>query len=151
MKKTFQTHVFDTFCEQLEELHPDLSEAKRRAISTHLTSTCIALLVENGQRLRDLVGETVLEYEQHRNKFQQHIDFIKDNTKTLTDHMKEEGFVTVEFDNVKKVKFLKPRTTVIGKMCNFLNQLNIKVLDFYKEVYKVDMNDNEQAKKATLF
>jgi hypothetical protein len=151
MKKTFQSHVFDTFCEQLEELHPDLSEAKRRAISTHLTSTCIALLVENGQRLRELVGSTVIEYEQHRNIFQQHITFIKDNTKLLTDHMIKEGFVTLDYDSVKKVKYLKPRTTVVGNMCNFLNQLNIKVLDFYKRVYKVDMNDQEQAKQTTLF
>jgi hypothetical protein len=151
MKKTFQSHVFDTFCEQLEELHPDLSEAKRRAISTHLTSTCIALLVENGQRLRELVGSTVIEYEQHRNIFQEHITFIKENTKLLLDHMKAEGFVTLDYDSVKKVKYLKPRTIVIGNMCTFLNKLNIKVLDFYKRVYKVDMNDQEQAKQATLF
>ena len=151
MKKTFQSHVFDTFCEQLEELHPDLTEAKRRAISTHLTSTCVALLVENGQRLRELVGSTVIEYEQHRNIFQEHITFIKENSKLLTDHMIKEGFVTLDYDSVTKVKYLKPRTIVIGNMCTFLNKLNIKVLDFYKRVYKVDMNDNEQAKQATLF
>jgi hypothetical protein len=149
MQNTFRNEIFETFCERMADLYPDLTEAQRRSIANTLSSTALALMVENGKKLREMIAEAVLHRETFVNQFQTHIDLIDKRAKEVIAKFKEEGMVSVEYDSVKKRKMLKARTTVLQNTCLFINQLNESVLSYYKLVYNLDpINDTKQ---ITLF
>jgi len=149
MQNTFRNEIFETFCERLADLYPDLTEAERRSIANTLSSTALALMVENGKKLREMIAEAVLHRETFVNQFQTHIDLIDKRAKEVIANFKEEGMISIEYDSVKKRKVLKARTTVLQNTCLFINQLNESVLSYYKLVYNLDpINDTKQ---ITLF
>ena len=149
MQNTFRNEIFETFCERLADLYPELTEAQRRSIANTLSSTALALMVENGKKLREMIAEAVLHRETFVNQFQTHIDLIDKRAKEVIANFREEGMVSIEFDSVKKRKYLKARTTVLQNACIFINQLNESVLSYYKLVYNLDpINDTKQ---ITLF
>jgi hypothetical protein len=96
-----------------------------------------------------MIDEPVLHRETFVNHFQTHIDLIDKRAKEVIANFREEGMVSIEFDSVKKRKYLKARTTVLQNTCLFINQLNESVLSYYKLVYNLDpINDTKQ---ITLF
>jgi hypothetical protein len=149
MQNTFRNEIFETFCERLADLYPDLTEAKRRSIANTLSSTALALMVENGKKLREMIAEAVLHRETFVNQFQTHIDLIDKRAKEVIANFKSNGMVSVEYDSVKRRKYLKARTTVLQDTCTFINQLNESVLTYYKLVY--DLEPNNDTKQITLF
>jgi hypothetical protein len=149
MQNTFRNEIFETFCERLADLYPDLTEAERRSIANTLSSTALALMVENGKKLREMIAEAVLHRETFVNQFQTHIDLIDKRAKEVIANFKSNGMVSVEYDSVKRTKYLKARTTVLQDTCTFINQLNESVLTYYKLVY--DLEPNNDTKQITLF
>jgi hypothetical protein len=149
MQNTFRNEIFETFCERLADLYPDLTEAERRSIATALSTTALALMVENGKKLREMIAQAVMDRENFVNEFQAHIDLIDKRAKEIIANFKSNGMISVEYDNVKKRKMLKARTSVLQDTCTFINQLNDSVLSYYKKVYDLDpINDTKQ---ITLF
>ncbi len=149
MQNTFRNEIFETFCERLADLYPDLTEAERRSIANTLSSTALALMVENGKKLREMITQAVMDRENFVNEFQAHIDLIDKRAKEIIANFKSNGMISVEYDNVKKRKMLKARTSVLQDTCTFINQLNDSVLSYYKKVYDLDpINDTKQ---ITLF
>lgn len=149
MQNTFRNEIFETFCERLADLYPELTEAKRRSIATSLSTTALALIVENGKKLREMIAEAIMNRETFVNDFQSHIDLIDKRAKEIIANFKSNGMISVEYDSVKRKKYLKARTTVLQDTCLFINQLNDSVLSYYKKVYDLDpINDTKQ---ITLF
>jgi hypothetical protein len=149
MQNTFRNEIFETFCERLADLYPDLTEAERRSIANTLSSTALALMVENGKKLREMIAQAVMDRENFVNEFQTHIDLIDKRAKEIIANFKSNGMISVEYDNAKRKKYLKARTTVLQDTCLFINQLNDSVLSYYKKVYDLDpINDTKQ---ITLF
>jgi hypothetical protein len=106
-------------------------------------------MVENGKKLREMIAEAVLHRETFVNQFQTHIDLIDKRAKEVIANFKSNGMVSVEYDSVKRRKYLKARTTVLQDTCTFINQLNESVLTYYKLVY--DLEPNNDTKQITLF
>lgn len=149
MQNTFRNEIFETFCERLADLYPELTEAQRRSIATSLSTTALALMVENGKKLREMIAEAIMNRETFVNEFQSHIDLIDKRAKEIIANFKSNGMISVEYDSVKRKKYLKARTTVLQDTCLFINQLNDSVLSYYKKVYDLDpINDTKQ---ITLF
>jgi hypothetical protein len=149
MQNTFRNEIFETFCERLADLYPDITEAERRSIANTLSSTALALMVENGKKLREMIAEAIMKRETFVNEFQTHIDLIDKRAKEIIANFKSNGMISVEYDNAKRKKYLKARTTVLHDTCLFINQLNDSVLSYYKKVYDLDpINDTKQ---ITLF
>lgn len=149
MQNNFRNEIFETFCERIADLYPELTEAQRRSIATTLSTTALALMVENGKKLREMIAEAVMNRETFVNEFQTHIDLIDKRVKEVIAKFKAEGMVSVDYDSVKRRKVLKARTSVLQETCTFLNQLNDSVLNYYKKVYNLEpSSDNPQ---ITLF
>jgi hypothetical protein len=149
MQNTFRNEIFETFCTRMADLYPELTEAQQRSIATNLTSTALALMVDNGKKLRELIAEAIMHRETFVNEFQTHIDLIDKRVKDVISKFKAEGMVSVEYDSVKRKKVLKARTSVLQETCTFLNQLNDSVINYYKKVYNLEpSSDNPQ---ITLF
>jgi len=149
MQNTFRNEIFETFCERMADLYPDLTEAERRSIANTLSNTALALMVENGKKLREMIAEAIMKRETFVNEFQSHIDLIDKRSKEIIANFKSNGMISVEYDSVKRRKYLKARTIVLQDTCTFINQLNESVLSYYKKVYDLDpINDTKQ---ITLF
>jgi hypothetical protein len=149
MQNTFRNEIFETFCERMADLYPELTEAERRSIANTLSSTALALMVENGKKLREMIAEAIMNRETFVNEFQTHIDLIDKRAKEIIANFKSNGMISVEYDNAKRKKYLKARTSVLQDTCLFINQLNDSVLSYYKKVYDLDpINDTKQ---ITLF
>lgn len=145
MQNNFRNEIFETFCERIADLYPELTEAQRRSIATTLSTTALALMVENGKKLREMIAEAVMNRETFVNEFQTHIDLIDKRVKEVIAKFKAEGMVSVDYDSVKRRKVLKARTSVLQETCTFLNQLNDSVLNYYKKVYNLEpSSDNPQ-------
>ena len=145
MQNNFRNEIFETFCDRLADLYPELTEAQRRSIATNLSTTALALMVENGKKLREMIAEAVMNRETFVNEFQTHIDLIDKRVKEVIAKFKAEGMVSVDYDSVKRRKVLKARTSVLQETCTFLNQLNDSVLNYYKKVYNLEpSSDNPQ-------
>jgi hypothetical protein len=71
----------------------------------------------------------------------------------MYDSFRKQGFVKPEVDRKTNKPMLKGRTTMVDEMVDFLNKMNKTVMDFYKDVYKIE--DTKEAKDAgvqtTLF
>lgn len=149
MQNTFRNEIFETFCERIADLYPELTEAQRRSIATSLSTTALALMVENGKKLREMIAEAVMHRETFVNEFQTHIDLIDKRVKEVIAKFKEEGMISVDYDSVKRRKVLKARTTVLQETVTFLNQLNDSVINYYKKVYNLDPSGDTP--QITLF
>jgi hypothetical protein len=80
------------------------------------------------------------------------IQILIENNKNLDESIKSQLLVVYyEMDPKSKRLVLKSRTTVVADTVNFLNKLNTFVTDFYKEVYKIDEQNNEDRTQITLF
>ena len=149
MQNNFRNEIFETFCERIADLYPELTEAQRRSIATNLSTTALALMVENGKKLREMIAEAVMHRETFVNEFQTHIDLIDKRVKEVIAKFKAEGMISVDFDSVKRKRVLKARSSVLQETVHFLNQLNDSVLNYYKKVYNIEpSSDNPQ---ITLF
>jgi hypothetical protein len=71
----------------------------------------------------------------------------------MYDSFRSQGFVKPDIDKKTNKPILKGRTTMVDEMVVFLNKMNKTVMDFYKDVYKIE--DSKEAKDAgvqtTLF
>jgi hypothetical protein len=145
MKNTLKGQTLNHFIDILEKNHSDLEEYKRRAIACELNEIAYEMLKESIKFFSDSQNEKSIELEQHRKLFHDHILMIEKNVKTILDSFKKQGFVKVEMDNKTNRNKLKGRTTMVDELVVFLNNLNKIVVDFYKDIYRIE--NKHQAKE----
>jgi hypothetical protein len=66
---------------------------------------------------------------------------LEKSVKILFDSFRKQGFIKPDIDKKTNKPILKGRTTMVDEMVDFLNKLNIIVLDFYKDVYRIESRD----------
>lgn len=145
MKNNLKAETLNKFNQILEEKYPEIEVYKRRAIAHELNEYAFGVLNESVKYFSDSQSEKSLLLEQHRKIFHDHIIMIEKSVKILFDNFKKEGFVKPEIDKKTNKPYLKGRTTMVDDMVLFLNRLNVLVMDFYKDVYKIE--NKEQAKE----
>ena len=78
------------------------------------------------------------------------IDEIQKSTEKLITVYKSGSFVSQQFDERTRTMMLKPRTTMVNEMVEYLNTLNKLVISFYKDVYKIEQTSIDYP-KISLF
>lgn len=68
----------------------------------------------------------------------------------LTDNMKTNTYMKVDFDPMKKKNVMKPRTSIVADMVKYLNSLNDLVIKFYEDVYEVHKMDTKEIQKEKI-
>ena len=153
MKSTTKTKTLELFLKILEENHPEMSEATRRKTAYVLCDASMDVLHENCDGLSKSMLDAVVDLEKYKKTFRDHIEDIQKITKTMYDSFRSQGFVKPDIDTKTNKPILKGRTTMVDEMVVFLNKMNKTVMDFYKDVYKIE--DSKEAKDAgvqtTLF
>lgn len=145
MKNNLKAENLNKFNQILEEKYPEIEEYKRRAIAHELNEHAFEVIHQSTKYFSDSQSEKTLQLEQYRKLFHDHIIMIEKSVKILFDNFRKEGFVKPDIDKKTNKPVLKGRTTMVDDMVVFLNKLNVFVMDFYKDVYKIDTK--EQAKE----
>jgi hypothetical protein len=149
MKNKLKEAIFESFISKLGVLDSEMSEVKKKRIADALTIDCLDLYIQNNSKMTELYQEKLLEYEQNRKTYGDDILFIQENTNKLLDKLKENGFVSYQFDEKTKQKKLVSRTSVVNDMVNFINILNNRVVNYFVKVYKAD--DKDTLTQTSLF
>ena len=153
MKNTTKSKTLELFLKILEENHPEMTEPARRKTAYELCDASMDILNINCDGLSKTMSDAVLTLESYKKTFRDHIEEIQKITKTMYDSFRSQGFVKPDIDKKTNKPILKGRTTMVDEMVVFLNKMNKTVMDFYKDVYKIE--DSKEAKDAgvqtTLF
>lgn len=153
MKNTTKSKTLELFLKILEEKHPEITEAARRKTAYDLCDASMQILNDNTEGLSKTMLDAVVTLESYKKTFRDHIEDIQSTTKNMYTSFRSQGFVKPDIDKKTNKPILKGRTTMVDEMVVFLNKLNKTVMDFYKDVYKIE--DSKEAKAAgvqtTLF
>lgn len=149
MQETFRNELFETFVLRLQDLYPNLTEAECRSISTNLSTTALALMIDNGKKLRELIAQAVLDKEQHALMFKNHIEFIQSQTRVVIKDYIDKGIVEFYINPKTNKQEMRARSTALQATITYFNALNDQVKKFYKEVYKI--TDGDTPHQTNLF
>jgi hypothetical protein len=149
MQETFRNELFETFTLRLQDLYLDLTEAQCRSIATNLSSTALALMIDNGKKLRELIAQAVLDKEQHAHMFKNHIEFIQAHSRIVIKDYLDKGIVEFYINPKTNKQEMRARSTALQTTIAYFNALNDQVKKFYKEVYKI--TDGETPQQTNLF
>ena len=148
MKTTTKTKTLELFLKILEENHPEMAEPARRKTGYALCEASMGILNENCDGLSRSMQDAVVDLEKYKKTFRDHIEEIQKTTKIMYDSFRKQGFIKPEIDKKTNKPMLKGRTTMVDEMVEFLNKMNKTVMDFYKDVYKIE--DSKEAKDAGI-
>lgn len=149
MQETFRNELFETFVLRLQDLYPNLTEAECRSIATNLSTTALALMIDNGKKLRELIAQAVLDKEQHALMFKNHIEFIQSQTRVVIKDYIDKGIVEFYINPKTNKQEMRARSTALQATITYFNALNDQVKKFYKEVYKI--TDGDTPHQTNLF
>lgn len=149
MQETFRNELFETFVLRLQDLYPNLTEAECRSIATNLSTTALALMIDNGKKLRELIAQAVLDKEQHALMFKNHIEFIQAQTRVVIKDYIDKGIVEFYINPKTNKQEMRARSTALQATITYFNALNDQVKKFYKEVYKI--TDGDTPHQTNLF
>ena len=150
MKNYLKEKIFSNFLFIFEKEIPGLTEASKRKLAEAMVESCYQVFLDNNQELVKLNTETIKEYENNRKQFRDLIDEIQKSTEKLITVYKSGSFVSQQFDERTRTMMLKPRTTMVNEMVEYLNTLNKLVISFYKDVYKIEQTSIDYP-KISLF
>ena len=148
MKNHLKVRIFGEFINNLKENHNYLDAKQRYSITYDLHKLAFEFYMKEIKSFSDSHNEKTIELEQHKKLFHDHINMIEKAAKTIITSFKAQGFVVPEIDKKTNKPYLKGRTTMVDEMVVFLNCLNVIVMDFYKDVYKIQTK--QQAKDAGI-
>jgi hypothetical protein len=153
MKNTTKSKTLEIFLKILEENHPEMTEPARRKTAYDLCDASMDILNANCDGLSKSMLDAVVTLESYKKTFRDHIEDIQSTTKNMYTSFRSQGFIKPDIDRKTNKPILKGRTTMVDEMVFFLNKLNKTVMDFYKDVYKIE--DSKESKDAgvqtTLF
>lgn len=151
MKEHLRNKLFFESIRVITEQDNGLPESHARRIGTQVAEQSLRILIENNQNMSEHYKELILEAEQTKKMFREHIEVLQAETKDILNVLKKNGMVKVEWNSKLKKNVMVARTSVLQETVNFLNKMNSLVIDFYQEVYKVDESNNEDRLQITLF
>lgn len=138
MKERTKNKISELFLSHLEAKYPELTESQRWKIGTELSNIAHEIVMQTNHDMGEAYNKNILELEQHRKQFKEHIEFLDKYTKELIQSFKRQGFLKVQEDRKKGKNVLVGRTSMVTDMVDFLNVLNSSVIEFYKNVYKIE-------------
>jgi histidinol phosphatase-like enzyme len=150
MKNYLKEKIFKNFLFIFEKEIPGLTESNKRKLCEALVESSYQVFLINSQELIKQSSISVKEFEYNRKQFKDLIDEIQKSTDKLLTVYKSNSFVSKEFDEITRTFILKPRTTMVNEMVEYLNMLNKLVINFYKEVYKIEQTSIDYP-KISLF
>lgn len=142
MKETTKNKISDLFLSHLEAKYPQLTESQRWKIGSELSKMAYEIAMQVNNDTAEAYSKNILELEQHRKQYKDHIEFLEKSTKIMLESFKRQGFVKVGEDRKTNKRILIGRTSMVTEMVEFLNALNGSVMDFYKNVYKIENENN---------
>jgi hypothetical protein len=148
MKNTTKSKTLDIFLKILEEKHPEMTEPKRRSTAIALCEASMQILNDNSEGLSKTMLDAVTSLESYKKTFRDHIEDIQSITKNMFTSFRSQGFIKPDIDKKTNKPYLKGRTSMVDEMVVFLNKMNKTVMDFYKDVYKIE--DTKEAKDAGI-
>jgi len=148
MKETIKKKIKDGMTAYLYESHPTLSEYQKNKIANDLRDMATDYIYKNSDGLQLLVSNAVTDLEQFRHQFQEYIDFLQLTTKKILEILKKQGVVYYEYDQKKKKNVMKGRSAVLTETVEYFNLLNDMVIDYYKNVYKVETTSDKLVQSA---
>ena len=150
MKNNLKEKIFSNFLFIFEKEIPGLTEATKRKLSEALVESSYQVFLMNSQELVKQNSKTIKELEYNRKQYKDLIDEIQKYTEKLLTVYKSNSFVSKDFDEKTRTFILKPRTTMVNEMVDYLNNLNKLVISFYKDVYKIEQTSIDYP-KLSLF
>jgi hypothetical protein len=150
MKNYLKEKIFKNFLFIFEKEIPGLTESNKRKLCEALVESSYQVFLINSQELIKQSSTSIKEFEYNRKQFKDLIDEIQKSTDKLLTVYKSNSFVSKEFDEITRTFILKPRTTMVNEMVEYLNMLNKLVINFYKEVYKIEQTSIDYP-KISLF
>jgi hypothetical protein len=100
--------------------------------------------------LGDLLNNAINDLETHRKEFQDHIQFLQKNTTKILEILKSKALVYYDSDPKTNKNVLVGRTNVLTEVVSFMNILNNMVISYYKDVYKIQQNEDKTT-QTSLF
>jgi len=150
MKNNLKEKIFSNFLFIFEKEIPGLTESTKRKLSEALVESSYQVFLMNSQELVKQNSKTIKELEYNRKQYKDLIDEIQKYTEKLLTVYKSNSFVSKDFDEKTRTFILKPRTTMVNEMVDYLNNLNKLVISFYKDVYKIEQTSIDYP-KISLF
>lgn len=151
MKESIRNKMISDFREILSEGHPGISESEARKIADELGGIATRLSLENAQGIAENYSHAVRELEAHKRMFREHVDDLQRVSKSLLEFFKKHGVVSVEFDTRTRRPTLKPKSTVMVGIVEYLKTLDAFIARFYSEVYRIDEKNNDERAQIKLF
>ena len=150
MKERLKNKMLNEFVSKLTENHPELSEYTIRTISSELSNVANDIHLANNDGLGDLLNNAINDLETHRKEFQDHIQFLQKNTTKILEILKSKALVYYDSDPKTNKNVLVGRTNVLTEVVSFMNILNNMVISYYKDVYKIQQNEDKTT-QTSLF
>ena len=151
MKETLRTKLFEHSVQHISNKYPDIPEHRARNISSDVSIKSIEILTENNRTLGELSRDLILEAEKNKKMFRAHIENLQKETKQVLQKLKDNGCISFGYDTKLRRNVITARSSVLKDTVDFLNKLNTFVIDFYKDVYKIDEQNNDDRTQITLF
>jgi len=151
MKEHLRNKLFSESIQVLSDLNTGLPESQARKIGSRVAENSIRILIENNQNMSEHYKDLILEAEQTKKMFREHIEVLQSETQSILKILKTTGMVKMEWNSKLKKNVLVAKTSVLQETVAFLNKMNTLVIDFYKDVYKVEETNNEDRLQITLF
>lgn len=151
MKEHLRNKLFSESVRVLSEHDTGLAESQARRIGSQVADHSMRILIENNQNMSEHYKEIILEAEQTKRMFREHIEVLQAETKDILKVLKANGMVKMEYNPKLKKNVMVARTSVLQETVNFLNKMNSLVIEFYQDVYKVEESNNEDRLQITLF
>lgn len=127
-----------------------LTEVQAHKIANDMMAIGVTHAMNNMDGIQSMVSKAVIDLESYRNQFHEHIEFLQAVSKKIIEILKQKGLVHYEYDMKKKKNVMKGRTNVLTETVEYFNILNDMVIDYYKNVYKIEVSP-DKATQPTLF
>ena len=142
MKERLKNKILAEFISKMGVEYPKMEEHQIRNISYHLSNIAHDIFMQNDEGLSELLGDAIKDLEEHRTQFQEHILFLQKNSKKILEILKSKSLVYYDSDPKLNKNVLKGRTNVLTEVVVYMNILNDMVIAYYKDVYKIQQNED---------
>ena len=132
MKEHLRNKLFSESIQVLSDLNTGLPESQARKIGSRVAENSIRILIENNQNMSEHYKDLILEAEQTKKMFREHIEVLQSETQSILKILKTTGMVKMEWNSKLKKNVLVAKTSVLQETVAFLNKMNTLVIDFYK-------------------
>jgi hypothetical protein len=150
MEQTVKKQIFIETEQGIMRHMPELTDSARRKLAFDLTDVYYTHLTESHKQLSTMLNKTTLEYEQNRTLFMDMISMIHKSSEAVLNLFEKKHLAELIYDQSSRQNVWVAKTTVVKDLVDFLNKLNVEVIKFYKDVYKIEPEEKHGI-QASLF